>query len=165
MANPTFLSLPLFQDIILPFILVFVLIYAILERTKIFGEDKHQINAILGVVIAGILIAFSTQVDWIKQFVIFLVLALMILFVFMLIYGFAHAGNEGFTMSRKLQVTISVVAFIAVVIAVLVITGNFGKSFNFFTGTNIGANLVFGVLIAVVIVAAVLSGKKKSESK
>jgi hypothetical protein len=163
MAN--FLTLPIFQDVILPFLLIFVLLYAILEKTRLLGEDKHQINAITALVIAGILIAFASQITWIKQFMVFLVIALIILFVFMLIYGFAYAGKEGFALSNKLKITIATLAFIAVVFAGLIITGYWNAAFNFFTGSTLGANIVFGVIIAVVIVAVLVTGKKKHEEK
>lgn len=156
-----FLTLPLFKDIILPFVLVFTLVFAILEKSRLLGEDKHQINAIIGFVIAGILITFSTQVDWIRQFVIFLVISLMILFVFMLIYGFTYSGKEGFKLSEGYQKLIAGIAFVAVVIATLVITGYSDKAVNFFTNDSIGSSVLFIVVIAAAIIAVIFGGKKK----
>jgi len=39
-------------DIILPLLLIFTVVYAILDRTKIFGEDKRSINAIIAIAIS-----------------------------------------------------------------------------------------------------------------
>jgi len=39
-------------DIILPLLLIFTVVYAILDRTKIFGKDKSAINAIIALTIA-----------------------------------------------------------------------------------------------------------------
>ncbi len=161
----TFLQLPLFQDVILPFLLVFTLLYAILEKSRLLGEDKHQINAITALVIAAILTSFATQIIWIRSFMSFLVVALIILFVFMLIYGFVYAGKEGFTMGPKLRITLITLAFIAVVFAALIITGNWNRAFGFFTGSTWGANIVFAVIIALAIVVVVVTGKKKHEEK
>ena len=52
MAN--ILNYPIIRDIVLPFILVFVLVFAILEKSKLLGDGKKQINAIIGFVIAAI---------------------------------------------------------------------------------------------------------------
>lgn len=161
MAN--FLTQPPFSDIILPFLLVFVLIYAILEKTRIFGEDKHQIDAVTAIIVAGILIGFSTQLVWIKNFIVFLVIALVILFIFMLLYGFAFAGKEGFVMSNRVKITIATVAAIGVIIAGVIITGYRDWVLNFFTGgSTLGSNLIFAVVIAAVIVSVVVAGRKKS---
>ena len=55
MVEPFFIS-GFFLDFVLPFILVFTLIFAILSKTKLLGEDKKQINALLGLIIGIILI-------------------------------------------------------------------------------------------------------------
>jgi CDP-diglyceride synthetase len=158
MAN--FLTLPIFKDIILPFVLVFVLIYAILEKSKLLGEDKHQINAIISLVIAGILITFSTQVEWIRQFIVFLVIALVVLFVFMLLYGFAYAGKEGFELAKGWKMAIAGIAFAAVVIATLMITGQWSRLYDFFTSSSIGANVIFAIIIVGALIAVVFGGGK-----
>ncbi len=38
-------------DFLLPFLLIFSIIFAILEKTKILGEDKSNINIIVSTVI------------------------------------------------------------------------------------------------------------------
>jgi len=39
-------------DVMLPFLLIFVIIYAILQKTKILGEDKKNLNVVVGIVVA-----------------------------------------------------------------------------------------------------------------
>lgn len=159
MAN--FLMYPIFQDVILPFILIFVLIFAILQKTKLLGDGVNQINAVISFVIAAIFVAFSTQVSWLKDFSVFLAIGLFVLFVFMLIYGFAYADNkEGFKLADELKIIISVIAFISVVVATLIITETWDNVYNFFTTSNWGSNILFIILIAGAIIA-VLFGTKK----
>ena len=55
----TILSSQLFVEVILPFLLVFAVVFAILQKTKILGEGKKQIDAIVSLVIGLIVIAFS----------------------------------------------------------------------------------------------------------
>ena len=161
MAN--FLTLPIFSDIVLPFILVFVLIYAILEKSRLLGEDKHQINAIISFVIAGILITFSAQVTWLRQFMVFLVMALVILFVFMLIYGFAYSNKDGFSLSKELKMAIAAIAFVAVVVAALVITDYWDKAYSFLTESSTGSNAIFILIIVAALVAVLYTGKDKDK--
>ena len=39
-------------DVILPFILIFTLIFAILQKSKILGEDKKNFNVVVSLVVA-----------------------------------------------------------------------------------------------------------------
>ena len=71
MADPIFIS-PYFLDYILPFVLVFTLIFAILQKTKILGEGKKQIDAIIGLVVGFILIAVPFARNIIVQYLIIL---------------------------------------------------------------------------------------------
>jgi len=61
MVEIVFIS-PLFLNYILPFVLVWTLIFAILEKTNLLGEGRRQINAIIGLVVGLILIAFHFQI-------------------------------------------------------------------------------------------------------
>ena len=44
-------------DFVYPFLLVFFIIFALLEKTKIFGTDKKQLNALVAFVIGLIFVA------------------------------------------------------------------------------------------------------------
>ncbi len=160
-----FLTLDIFQNIILPFLLVFTLIFAILEKSNLLGKDKHQINAIMGFVIAGLLVGVYKYVDMIHQFVIFLVIALVILFVFLMISGFAFGTTDGdvFKNYTWAKWVLTAIGFIALVIAVLVITKTWDKFLNFITNSNVGTNIIFAIII-IAALAAVLFGGKKANS-
>jgi len=161
MAN--FLTYPVFTDIILPFLLIFTVIFAILEKSKLLGEGKSQVNAIMGFVAAAIVIAFSNAVNIINQMTVFMVIVLMTLFVFMIIYGFAHGPSEkGDILGKGVKTVIGVIAFVGVVAAVLIFSGYWDKVYDFFTSSEIGANIVFLLLVVAAIVAVVY---KKGESK
>ena len=41
-------------EIVLPFLLIFVLIYAILTKTKILGENKKNLNIMVGIIVGAI---------------------------------------------------------------------------------------------------------------
>lgn len=157
MAN--ILTYPIFKEIILPFLLVFTLVFAILEKSKLLGEGKSQINAIASFVTAGILISFGNAVNIILQMTTFMAVALFVLFVFMLIYGFAYGNKTGDPLSPGLKTFIGILIFIAVVMAMLIITGYWGKVYTFFSGSTIGMNILFVVLIGAAIATVLFGGK------
>jgi peptidoglycan/LPS O-acetylase OafA/YrhL len=158
-----FLTLPLFKDIALPFLLVFALIFAILEKSKLLGDDKHQINAIIGFVIAGLFISFYNYVTMLQQFMIFLVISLIIIFVFMLFYGFVAGTKDGdiFKEQKWLKLGLGIIFFIALVVATLIITNTWGTVKDFFTSGTVGTNIIFGIIIIVAIAAVLFGGKKR----
>ena len=49
-------------DVLLPFILVFAIVYAILDKTKIFGAEKKNINMIIALVV-GLSVVIPHVVD------------------------------------------------------------------------------------------------------
>lgn len=159
MAN--ILTIPIFKDIILPFLLVFTLFFAILQKSKLLGDGKSQIDAIVSFVIAGILISFANAVGIITKMTVFMVISIFILFVFMLIYGFAYGDTKGDPLKPGLKMFIGVIAFIAVVVATLIIAGYWDPVLNFFTSSNIGINIIFIILIGAAISAVLFGGKKK----
>jgi len=165
MAN-FLLSYPIFTDIILPFLLIFVLVFAVLQKSKLLGEGKLQIDAIISFVIAAIFVTFTNAVHIVTQMTIFVTIALVLLFVFMLIYGFAYGDTKGDPLAGQKWVkpTIGIIAFIAVIAGFLVVSGWWDDVWRFLSGTNMGANIIFIILIAAAIIA-VIKGAGKSKDK
>lgn len=155
----TFLTLPIFTDVILPFLFIFTLVFAVLEKSKLLGDGKSQINAIIGAILAALLIGFATAIDLITQITVFVAVALVILFAFMLVYGFVYNGKDGEIMGKKMKTILQIIIFVAFVIAVLLATDSWDKVYEFFTRSDVGANVIFLVLIAASIAAVVWKKK------
>lgn len=79
---------PIFLEAILPFLLVFVLVFAILQKTKILGEDKHQIDALVSLAIALILISVPAARNIVVNLMPWLAVGLSVIFIFLILYGF-----------------------------------------------------------------------------
>jgi len=151
-----------FTEIILPWILVFVLFFAILEKTNILGEGKRQINAIIAAIIGLILLAFPYARDIIVDLIPLMAIALVVIFVFLLLYGFVAGDKKGDPLNKATKITFGVILAIFVIASVLVITDTWSVLWNFLTESNIGTNILFIVLAAGAVVA-VLMGKGKSD--
>ena len=94
----------IFAKGILPFLLVFVLVFAILQKSKLFGEGKSQIDALIALVIGLTLIGFPQPRDYIVTMLPWLAVALVVLLVVFLIYGFMASDNkEGLRMPDWLK--------------------------------------------------------------
>jgi len=91
-------------DVILPFLLVFTIVFAILEKTKILGVEKigdqtitkKNINAIISFVLAFLVIASTQLVAVINQVMSHVVLLLILGVSFLLLVG-TFFGDKEFT--------------------------------------------------------------------
>lgn len=153
--------------IIYPFLLVFTLIFAILQKSKILGEEKSQIDALVALSIALIVVAFSWSTDIIVNLMPFLAVSLVILLVFMILFGFvASTGENGLVLHKNLQLGIGVLIVIALVIAVLVVTGQWDfiyyNLFVEYQGNSWLSNIILLLVVGGAIAAVVGTGKKPS---
>ena len=154
--------------IIYPFLLVFTLIYAILQKSKILGEEKSQIDALAALSIALIVVAFSWSTDIIINLMPFLAVSLVILLVFMILFGFVASGENGLVLPKGLQYGIGALVVLALTIAVLVATGQWDfVYYNLFVdyqGNSWLSNLILLAVVGGAIVAVVgLPGKGKDK--
>ncbi len=160
------LNNPLFMEIILPFLLVFTILFAILEKTKILGEGRARIDAITALVIALIVVAYGYSTHIITTLMPFLAVSAIIILVFMILYGFVAAGKEGTDFS-KFKIPFGILIGLGLIIAVLVATGYWSVLLGWFSGKNSSAIITNIVFIAIIIaaVAIVLGKKVGGESK
>ena len=161
----TFFENPIFINFILPFLLVGTLLYAVLEKTKILGEDKKQINAIVSFIIAFIFVGSLSLTGILNKLTLFLTISVVVIFIALVLWGFVSKEGDKFPFmeSKGFKMAVFIVIIVAVTIAVLVITG-----FEFRTVTDglfrqewsgaFWTNALYVVVIAAVI-ALILAGK------
>ncbi|MFH1917734.1 MAG: hypothetical protein ABIJ14_01325 [Nanoarchaeota archaeon] len=77
---------------ILPFLLIWTVVFAILQKTKILGENK-QVDSIIAVVVAFIFISVLQPKEIVSNMILFLTVALIVMFVGLLLWGFV-SGKE-----------------------------------------------------------------------
>lgn len=166
MVEPIFIS-PIFLDYILPFVLVFTLVFAILQKTKLLGDESKQINAIIGLVIGLILIAFPFARNIIVLLMPFLAVSVVVLLIFMLMYGFVWGRDNGNVLHNGVKIALGIILGLAVITAVLWASGLWDTIYNFAFKRE-GASQVWVNIILIVILAgaviAVVVGKDSSGS-
>ncbi len=94
-------------DIILPFLLVFTLVFAILEKTKVLGTEKvgektitkKNLNAMVSFVTAFLVIASTQLVSLVNQVMANVVLLLILAVCFLMLVG-VFFGDKEFTLEK-----------------------------------------------------------------
>ncbi len=112
-------------DVILPFLLVFTIVFAILEKTKIFGTEKigekeytrKNLNAITAFVFAFFVVASTRLVAIINETIANAVLLIVIGICFLLAFGTFYGETENiFSSLGRSRFLIGIVMALAVLL-------------------------------------------------
>jgi hypothetical protein len=164
MAPQTLLNIPLVQEILLPFLFLFVVFFAILEKTKILGDDKKQIDALVSLALALIVVAFAYPVGVITKLILYFSVTVVVILVFMLLYGFVSSGKEGFTSPTWMKWVFGILIGISIVAALLWATGIWSDVLFFLEAdpraSGIVSNAIFIIAIVVAMVLLLKEWKK-----
>ena len=154
----TIFANPFFVYLLLPFLLVFVIVFSILQKAKILGDDKRWADIIVAMVIAFIFVGVSYVVDITLKFIPLVSLILIFILGFLLLFGFVGIKVEG---NKGLQIGIGITLGIAVIGIILWSTGVWDKIiWSNTTLQYIFLFLIFGGALALVVSTA----PKKSSS-
>lgn len=145
---------PIFTEGVLPFLLVFVLVFAILQKTKILGEGKTQIDALIALAIGLISIAVPTTRSFIVNMMPWLAFALVVLLVFLLVYGFvatASDPNKGLSVPNWVKNTVLILGIVMVVVLAIYVTGFWPTVKGWFSGEDVLSSVLLIIVVAVVV--------------
>jgi hypothetical protein len=167
MAEETILQNEIFTNFALPFLLIFFIVFGILEKTKLFGEGKKQLNALIAFVIGLIFVAAVFPKLVVGNLILFLTIAIVVMFVALLLWGFVTGQTPDFaSMHTGLKWVIGIVIVVAVGIALLWAMGiEGGASDLLFEQSWSGEFWTNAAFVVVVIVALVLAMKTGSKSE
>jgi len=151
-------------DVILPFLLVFTIVFAVLQKTKIFGEDKKNINFVVALVLALLFLQNNYLIFVLQRFLPNISLFLIIFLMFLLVLGVFLGPQTG------VSGTATTFAFIVSVITVLVAVSTdlmpygFGSNiFDWWYNIDPGTRTLIWVIIIFAVVIALVTHEKKSE--
>ncbi len=165
MPEETILQSPVLTRFILPFLLVFFIIFAILEKTKLFGEDKKQLNALISFIIGLIFVSVLYPTLVVTNLVLFLTVALVSIFIILLIWGFISGDIKEFKPAKWMKVVLIIVTSVAFIIALVWATGFYDKIgeflFNQPWSNSFWTNFVFIIVIAIALALILLQKVKK----
>ncbi|HLD39845.1 MAG TPA: hypothetical protein VJB13_01770 [Candidatus Nanoarchaeia archaeon] len=162
-------------DVILPFLLVFTIIFAILEKTRIFGVEKisghdmgkKNINAMVAFVIAFLVIASTKLVGIINEVMANVVLLIILGVCFLLLVG-VFFGDKEFNSMKELPVLTQILIYLMAIGLIVIFLNALGwlqYIFDLFENINAdwAASLIFIVVIIGFIVWITYTPEKKKE--
>ena len=163
----TFLTSPIFTEMVLPFVLIFTVVFAILQKTQILGKGKKQIDAIVSLSIGLIVVSYANAVGIITDLMPFLAVSVVIILVFLILYGMVFKEGE-FDLSKKVKNVFGGLVALAVAIAVLSVTGAWDYVRDNWLGGDsqsvIVTNTIFFVIVAIAIGIVLSSGKRNDSA-
>ncbi|MBU1604298.1 MAG: hypothetical protein KJ583_03185, partial [Nanoarchaeota archaeon] len=149
-------------DVILPFLLIFTVVFDILQKTKLLGDDKANLDAMVAFVI-GLLVVAATKVvaiinETLPQVMILVVVGLS----FLLMLGifadpkksFFEDLSDGFRVGLMIFMTVSVVL---IFLANIKTSGNeswLEYAWNYMTSYWNGA-VVGSIILFIIVIAAI----------
>jgi len=148
-------------DVVLPFLLVFTVVFALLERTKVFGVDeiegkkytKKNLNSVAAFVIAFLVVASSKLVEVITEVSSNFVILLFGIVLFLLLVGSFFAEKpEGIFLEGGWKTTFMVIVFVTLIFIFLDALDLIEGMFDFFKGTPSGEVTGSVVLLIMIVV-------------
>jgi hypothetical protein len=74
-------------DVILPFFLVFTVIFGILEKTNIFGKESHKFNIIIALVFGFLIVRSTTLVALMNRFLPNVSMFILVIIALLIVLG------------------------------------------------------------------------------
>lgn len=140
-----------FFQVVVPFILVFAVVFAILEKSKLLGDDSKSVNSIIALVLALTTTGAAAVTGILATMIPLVMLTILILLLFFLTYGL-FAGELS-TVSSGMKIGLG----IGVAIAIALIFLHSANLLDVLTGEILGMVLLIAAVITVI---AVISTSK-----
>jgi len=167
MVEETIFQHWIFTRFALPFLLVFFIVFAVLEKTKLLGDDKKQLNALLAFVVGLVFVGAVYPTEVVGNLILFLTVALVVVFVILLLWGFVFGSfekKEGFVPKDWMKWILGIAIGIAVVAAVLWATGAEQKVVDLFFNQDWSNTFWINVLFIVAVAVALALVLRKTKT-
>ena len=162
-------------DVVLPFLLVFTIVFAILEKTKIFGTEeidgkkysRKNLNATTSFVISFLVVASSRLVEIITTVSANVVILLLLSILFLMLVGSFFKEGEPVHLKGGWNVLFMVIMFIGIILIFLDALGWLEDSWGYFGATNAGdvAGIAVVIIIAILFIVFVIKEPTKRSNK
>jgi len=153
-----------FTEMVLPFLLVFVVVFAILQKTKVLGEGKSQIDAMVGLVVGLLLIGLPGPRDIVVGLMPWLSVGVAVILVFLILYGFVAGDLSGDKMSKNWKTFYGVLVGLFTLGVVIYVTGLGTIIGDWFSGSYGSEGLFTNIVILLLVVGAVIVAVRSGSS-
>jgi hypothetical protein len=155
-------------DVVLPFLLVFTIVFAILEKTKVLGVEKVQnneytkkpLNAMVAFVVAFLVVASSRLVAAINEALARIVLLMLLSICFLMLMGTFYHHTEKVMLEGKWRKFFMILMFLGVVLifaqAIKTDDGvGWLEMFWYYLSNNWQSSMTSSLILLVVVVGAI----------
>ncbi len=164
MTVETVLQHWILTDFVYPFLLIFFIVFAILEKTKVLGgDDKRQVNAGVAFVIGMIFVGAIFPKIVVSNLILFLTVSLIVVFVMLLLWGFAVGEEINFGKNEAVKKASITLIFLAVAITVLWATGTWDSVYRFIFKQTWSKEFWINTIFILVIAGALASVVKTAK--
>ena len=162
-------------DVVLPFLLVFTVVFGVLEKTKVLGtvkvedviQPKKNLNAMIAFVVAFFVVASVELVEMITEVSAHVTLMILFIFFFLIMVGMLVNKDKGFELEGVVAWIFYGIAFVVLVLIFFGALGWLDKIGEWLTEfwTNEYVAAIVLLIIVVGFMAAITGGSKKSKPK
>ncbi|HZX45602.1 MAG TPA: hypothetical protein VFF28_08025 [Candidatus Nanoarchaeia archaeon] len=163
-------------DVVLPFLLVFTIVFAILEKTRVFGSEhidgkdypKKNLDAVTAFVIAFFVVASSKLVQIITDVSSYTVILLLMSVLFLMLVGSFMKEGEGGFLKGNWNYAFMIIMFIGIAMIFAYALGWWDAMWAFFryrTGGEMAGSIILLLIIVVFIWYIVKDEPHKSGAK
>ena len=142
MAVGEFFQAAFFTEFAYPFLLLFFILFAVLEKTGILGTGKQQLNALISLIISLIFVSAVMPKMIVGNLVLIMSVAIVMIFVIMVIWGFA--GGDTTISNVKVKNGLGIVVAFVILLVVLGMAGFLGPIGTIFSAIWTFLGSVFG---------------------
>jgi len=146
-------------DVILPFLLIFAITYAILGKSELLGKKKDNLNSVVSLVFALLVVSANKIVATINTAIPNVLLLVIVSFSFLLLVGMFYGEGKFPELGswRNWYISVMLIGVISIFLGAW--TMEDGTSLlSYLFGTlhqNMGSDLVGGIILLAVVVALI----------
>lgn len=146
-------------EYLLPFLLIFTIIFAILEKLKILGKDKKNLNLMVALIL-GLLVVVQPEIVYlINSFLPKISLFILVVLMFLVVAGMFGANTEGWTRAPFL------IAIIVCILAIIwALSGNSYLGLPYWMRPSEQDKAWIILIVTVVLVISYVGGGPKQDS-
>ncbi len=145
-----FETVPFLQEALL-FLLAFVIVFAILQKSKILGDGVHKINSLVALAFAFIFVGLSAATEIVSKMIPWVAVALSVILMFLLLWGFV--GGEMGSLPSGIKWTLIGLSAVFMVVLLLYVTGWWADLKGYLSIDN---SFLYTILAFVAIIGAVV---------
>ena len=142
-----------FYDIILPFLLVFTISFAVLQKVKIFGEASKKVNVVVALVLAFLFLQNQYLIFILQRFLPNMSLVMIIALMFLLLVGIFGGTYQGFG-----GIALNIAFILSIAITLIALSVDFIPGFNildwfyqFIPDPGIQSLIIFAIIVIAII--------------